>query len=399
MRARLEHAKQLTATAVRCLRSSLQNLREGAPVPDEELPDMLLRLAARHPAHELGVSVEVTGPRVSLAAEVRQSLFQIASECVFNAAIHGRAHRAVIRLSYGRGVLALGIDVRRDVMGDLSGGVAQPHALVEGRGAEPGRAVLIQFIPAPEANMMPLARAAGHRLLEGEILFAAEQEQIAHRRIVVGAAEHGVGGDAHAACHGDRVRRVPACRLHGAHEVGLVTGEADIDRIAGVSVSGLGDAIDPGNRGVAAVVDRPQPRHDEVGGDGPSERDQDKGLGVGQMQGCYPAFQGAGCAISTASASMMTEALKGKTRAQAEAFEREFWGGSDLVGLYQRAASGRYATVGMERIFEAGFKEFLKLKEMPPEWEQKLWHLYDAADGLLRHWNPLFLSLPFSVRN
>jgi nitrogen fixation NifU-like protein len=34
-------------------------------------------------------------------------------------------------------------------------------------------------------------------------------------------------------------------------------------------------------------------------------------------------FRGAGCAISTASASMMTEAVKGKTRAQAEAlFER-----------------------------------------------------------------------------
>ena len=31
----------------------------------------------------------------------------------------------------------------------------------------------------------------------------------------------------------------------------------------------------------------------------------------------------------------------------------------------------------------AGFSEtaqFLRLKEMPPEWEQKLWHLYDAAD-------------------
>ena len=34
-------------------------------------------------------------------------------------------------------------------------------------------------------------------------------------------------------------------------------------------------------------------------------------------------FAGAGCAISTASASMMTESLKGKTRAEAEAlFER-----------------------------------------------------------------------------
>lgn len=107
MRTRLEHAKQLTATAVRRLRSSLQNLREGAPVPDEELSDMLLRMAAWHPAHEVGVSVEVTGPRVPLAVAVRQSLFQIASECVFNAAIHGRARRAIVRLSYGCEVIAL----------------------------------------------------------------------------------------------------------------------------------------------------------------------------------------------------------------------------------------------------------------------------------------------------
>ena len=47
---------------------------------------------------------------------------------------------------------------------------------------------------------------------------------------------------------------------------------------------------------------------------------------------------------------------------QAEEFEREFWSGTDLVGLYQRAAGGRYVAAGMERVFEAGFKEFLKLK-------------------------------------
>ena len=52
----------------------------------------------------------------------------------------------------------------------------------------------------------------------------------------------------------------------------------------------------------------------------------------------------------------------GRARRQADEFEREFWGGADLVGLYQRAAGGRYAAVGLERIFEAGFKEFLKLK-------------------------------------
>ena len=52
----------------------------------------------------------------------------------------------------------------------------------------------------------------------------------------------------------------------------------------------------------------------------------------------------------------------GKAKRQAETFEKEFWGGTDIVGLYQRSASGRYETQGMERIFEAGFKEFLKLK-------------------------------------
>jgi nitrogen fixation NifU-like protein len=36
------------------------------------------------------------------------------------------------------------------------------------------------------------------------------------------------------------------------------------------------------------------------------------------------AFQGAGCAISTASASMMTESLKGKTRAEADALFEQF---------------------------------------------------------------------------
>ena len=48
------------------------------------------------------------------------------------------------------------------------------------------------------------------------------------------------------------------------------------------------------------------------------------------------------------------------------------WGfGTHFAGLWAAVAPG------------AGFSEtrdFLKLKELPPEWEQKLWHLYDAAD-------------------
>src|SRR3954471_11746161 len=51
-----------------------------------------------------------------------------------------------------------------------------------------------------------------------------------------------------------------------------------------------------------------------------------------------------------------------RARAPSDACERELRSGSDLVGLSQRAASARYAAAGMERIFESGFKEFLKLK-------------------------------------
>ena len=107
MRSSLEQAKRLAATAVRQLRSMLQSLRDGADALDAELPDMLRRLEVRHPAHQLGVSVEITGPPLPLTAAVRRSLFQMASECVFNAAVHGRAHHAVIRLGYGRGTVVL----------------------------------------------------------------------------------------------------------------------------------------------------------------------------------------------------------------------------------------------------------------------------------------------------
>jgi signal transduction histidine kinase len=107
VRARLEDARRLTASALRRLRSSLQSLREGADAPDEELPELLRRLTARHLAGQLDVSVEVTGTLVPLAAAVRRSLFQAASECVFNAAVHGGAGRVVIRLSYGRRAVAL----------------------------------------------------------------------------------------------------------------------------------------------------------------------------------------------------------------------------------------------------------------------------------------------------
>ena len=50
---------------------------------------------------------------------------------------------------------------------------------------------------------------------------------------------------------------------------------------------------------------------------------------------------------------------------QSEAFEREFWSGADLNTLYQQASGGRAKHGSMERIFESGFREFMKLKRQP----------------------------------
>ena len=45
-----------------------------------------------------------------------------------------------------------------------------------------------------------------------------------------------------------------------------------------------------------------------------------------------------------------------------EQFEREFWGGRDLNALYQGAVNNRHSIGSLERIFEAGFREFAKLR-------------------------------------
>ena len=47
----------------------------------------------------------------------------------------------------------------------------------------------------------------------------------------------------------------------------------------------------------------------------------------------------------------------------ADRFEKEFWSGADLNDLYQRSASARGSAGSQERIFEAGFREFTKLRK------------------------------------
>ena len=47
---------------------------------------------------------------------------------------------------------------------------------------------------------------------------------------------------------------------------------------------------------------------------------------------------------------------------QTEKFEREFWSGRDLSALYAGAVNSRHTIGSLERIFEAGYREFTKLR-------------------------------------
>jgi len=49
-------------------------------------------------------------------------------------------------------------------------------------------------------------------------------------------------------------------------------------------------------------------------------------------------------------------------RARTDRFERDFWSGGDLNALYQSAVNDRHGTGALERIFEAGYREFAKLR-------------------------------------
>lgn len=82
------------------------------------------------------------------------------------------------------------------------------------------------------------------------------------------------------------------------------------------------------------------------------------------------AFQGAGCAISTASASMMTETLKGKSRGQAEALFERF---HDLITGESNAPADAPA-LGKLEVF-SGVREYpvrIKCATLP-------WHTMRSA--------------------
>jgi biopolymer transport protein TolQ len=68
-----------------------------------------------------------------------------------------------------------------------------------------------------------------------------------------------------------------------------------------------------------------------------------------------------------------------RAAAQTDKFEREFWSGNDLNALYQGAVNQRHTIGSLERIFEAGFREFAKLRS-----GQRAADASDIVDGARR---------------
>lgn len=54
-----------------------------------------------------------------------------------------------------------------------------------------------------------------------------------------------------------------------------------------------------------------------------------------------------------------------RARALAQRFEQRFWSGIELGELYRKIAAHRASASGMETIFEAGFREFARLRKQP----------------------------------
>jgi signal transduction histidine kinase len=108
-RQRLETAKQLTRRAVEQLRSAIYALNHSGEHGHRSLPAMLEELSAVHMPSDLRVEVRIEGRPVSLPATAERSLFRVAGEALFNAAVHAEATVAVVRLAFRKDRLVLSV--------------------------------------------------------------------------------------------------------------------------------------------------------------------------------------------------------------------------------------------------------------------------------------------------
>ena len=185
---RLAPAKDLSRHAAEQLRAAIYALHRPAEEPTGSLPVMLQRLSTVHRLSNLYVKVMLEGNPVPLAPETEQSMLRWTGEALFNAAAHGEATRAVVRLRYLADTVTLSVSdngtgdpaqlrraLRLSCAADLSGqhrGLANMLAMAEELGgtlsirrSRSGGVILRMDTPLSqlrhsEADSRPLAR--GH---------------------------------------------------------------------------------------------------------------------------------------------------------------------------------------------------------------------------------------------
>jgi signal transduction histidine kinase len=106
---RLALAKDLTQQAAERLRVAIYALHQSSVEPPGPLPVMLEQLSGVYRPHDLQVAVAAEGRPALLPAQAEQSLLQFTGEALFNAATHGKATRARVRLHYLAGRVSLSV--------------------------------------------------------------------------------------------------------------------------------------------------------------------------------------------------------------------------------------------------------------------------------------------------
>jgi signal transduction histidine kinase len=106
---RLVLARDLTQQAAERLRVAIYALQHSSAEPPGTLPAMLERLSSVHRPNDLQVTVKVGGRPVPLPPTAEQSLVRLTGEALFNAAAHGKATQAVVKLRYLPGKVSLSV--------------------------------------------------------------------------------------------------------------------------------------------------------------------------------------------------------------------------------------------------------------------------------------------------
>jgi signal transduction histidine kinase len=106
---RLDMAKTLTRSATEQLRSAIYALNHPEDAGRSSLPELLAQLATVHMPEDLRVTLKVEGAVTELPSAVEHALLRVAGEALFNAAMHGKGSRAILRLQYRAAAVVLSI--------------------------------------------------------------------------------------------------------------------------------------------------------------------------------------------------------------------------------------------------------------------------------------------------